>query len=169
MLKALHNLLKDDIIKIKTQEKSKMKETQLTTAEMEILILISSIREFESENPENELKCSVEEVIVSNELMEPDRYERVTDSLCHLGLIDDEDFLTDAGQSYIEQVKKDAENMKSDRNAVCVNNYSNVNFEKVAEWFKSIHWNEVITDTGKLLTGVNTLLSFVDTYIKAFN
>lgn len=146
-----------------------MKEIQLTTAEMEILILISSIREFESENPENELKCGVEEVIVSNELMEPDLYERVSDSLYHLGLIDDEDFLTDAGQSYIEQVKKDAENMKSDRNAVCVNNYSNVNFEKVAEWFKSIHWNEVLTDTGKLLAGVNTLLRFVDTYIKAFN
>ena len=32
-----------------------MKEIQLTTAEMKILILISSIKEFESENPENEL------------------------------------------------------------------------------------------------------------------
>lgn len=144
-----------------------MNEIQLTTAEMEILILISTIREFESENPENELKCGVDEVIVSNELMEPGTYKRVSDSLYHLGLIDDEDFLTDAGQSYIEQVKKDAENMKSDRNAVCVNNYSNVNFEKVAEWFKGIHWNEVLADTGKLLAGVNTLLNFVDTFIKA--
>ena len=91
-----------------------MKEIQLTTAEMEILILISSIKEFESENPENELKCGVGEVIVSNELMEPDLYERVSDSLYQLGLIDDEDSLTDAGQSYIEQVKKDAENMEND-------------------------------------------------------
>lgn len=146
-----------------------MNEIQLTTAEMEILILISTIREFESENPENELKCGVDEVIVSNELMEPGTYKRVSDSLYHLGLIDDEDFLTEAGQSYIEQVKKDAENMKSDRNAVCVNNYSNVNFEKVTEWFKGIHWNEVLANTGKLLAGVNTLLSFVDTYIKAFS
>lgn len=144
-----------------------MNEIQLTTAEMEILILISTIREFESENPENELKCGVDEVIVSNELMEPDEYQRVADSLYHLGMIDDKDFLTEAGQSYIEQVKKDAENMKSDRNAVCVNNYSNVNFEKVTEWFKGIHWNEVLANTGKLLAGVNTLLSFVDTYIKA--
>lgn len=146
-----------------------MNEIQLTTAEMEILILISTIREFESENPENELKCGVDEVIVSNELMEPDEYQRVADSLYHLGMIDDKDFLTEAGQSYIEQVKKDAENMKSDRNAVCVNNYSNVNFEKVTEWFKGIHWNEVLANTGKLLAGVNTLLSFVDTYIKAFS
>lgn len=146
-----------------------MNEIQLTTAEMEILILISTIREFESENPENELECDVGEVIVSNELMEPDEYQRVADSLYHLGMIDDKDFLTEAGQSYIEQVKKDAENMKSDRNAVCVNNYSNVNFEKVAEWFKSIHWDKVLADTGKILAGVNTLLSIVDTYIKAFS
>lgn len=144
-----------------------MEEIQLTTTEMEILILISTIREFESENPVNELKCGVDEVIVSNDLMEPDRYKRVADSLCHLGLIDDEDFLTEAGQSYIEQVKKDAENMERDRNAVCVNNYSKVNFEKVAEWFRSIHWSKVITDTGKLLAEVNTLLNLVDTYIKA--
>ena len=146
-----------------------MKEIQLTTAEMKILILISSIKEFESENPENELKCGVGEVIVSNELMEPELYERLSDSLYQLGLIDDEDSLTDAGQSYIEQVKKEAENMKNGRNAVCVNNYSNVNFEKVAEWFKSIHWDKVLADTGKILAGVNTLLSIVDTYIKAFS
>lgn len=59
--------------------------------------------------------------------------------------------------------------MKNGRNAVCVNNYSNVNFEKVAEWFKSIHWDKVLADTGKILAGVNTLLRFVDTYIKAFS
>ena len=57
-----------------------MKEIQLTTAEMKILILISSIKKFEIENPENELKCGVGEVIVSKEMMELDLYRRVTDS-----------------------------------------------------------------------------------------
>ncbi len=145
-----------------------MKKIQLTTAEIEILITISMIMEFESENSGNIPNGGIDEIIVSNNIMESDLYERVVNSLCHYGLIDEEDFLTESGQNYIKQLKKDADNIKKDKNAVCVNDYSKVIFKQVKEWLKEIPWNKGLDNTYKISTIVNTLVNVANTLIQAF-
>ena len=146
-----------------------MEKIQLTTAEMEILIAIAMIMEFENENFGNIPQGGVGEVIISNNLMEPDIYERVADSLYHLGLTNDEDFLTEAGRNYIEQFKKDAENIEKGRNVVCVNDYSNVNFERIKVWLNEIPWDKVFDNAQKILTAVNALVNVVNTVNQAFH
>lgn len=146
-----------------------MEKIQLTTAEMEILIAIAMIMEFENENSGNIPQGGVGEVIISNNLMEPDIYERVANSLYHLGLINDEDFLTEAGQNYIEQLKKDAENIEKDKNAVCGNNYSNVNFQMVYEWLEKFLSSDKIDNVCKIIAAVNALLSIVNTIKQAYH
>lgn len=146
-----------------------MEKVQLTTAEMEILITIDMIMEFDKANQGNIPYGGVGEIIVSNGLMESDIYGRVTDSLYLLGLINDEDFLTEAGQNYIKQLIDDANNLEKDKNAVCKNDYSNVKFEKVNEWLKEIPWDKIFDNTYKILASVNTLLNIINTCNQAFH
>lgn len=89
------------------------------------------IMRFEEDNPGNIPDGGIDEIIVSNNVMESDIYERVADSLYHYGLINDEDFLTEAGQNYIKQLIDDANNLEKDKNAVYKNDYSKAKLNDV--------------------------------------
>lgn len=146
-----------------------MEKIQLTTAEMEILIVIAMIMRFEEDNPGNIPDGGIDEIIVSNNVMESDIYERVADSLYHYGLINDEDFLTETGQNYIKQLIDDANNLEKDKNAVCKNDYSNVNFAKVREWLNRIDWARMFDNAYKISTVINAVVSLINACIQAFH
>ncbi len=139
-----------------------MGKIQLTTAEMEILSIIATVMEYNEKNPGNIPTGGIDEIIVSNGLMESEVYERGADSLFHYGLIDSEDFLTEAGKNYINQFANDAEKLKKDKNAVCENDYSKVDFAKVKEWIKKIPWDQLIDNGCRILTAGNTVLNMIN-------
>ena len=139
-----------------------MGKIQLTTAEMEILSIIATVMEYNEKNPGNIPTGGIDEIIVSNGLMESEVYERGADSLFHYGLIDSEDFLTEAGNNYINQFANDAVKLKKDKNAVCENDYSKVDFAKVKEWIKKIPWDQLIDNGCRILTAGNTVLNMIN-------
>lgn len=60
--------------------------SQLTPEELEILILIKTIEDFEEENPGNLPPDGIREVIVSSDIKTPEEFDKITDVLYENGL-----------------------------------------------------------------------------------
>lgn len=124
-----------------------MEKIQLTTNEVDLLITIMAIMEFEDENPGNIPYGGVGEIIVSSNIMESDTFQEMSESLYDYGLLNDEDFLTEAGQSYLNQLEEDLKRLKEDKDAECINDYSKIDFVKVKDYIKEklekVDWNKV--------------------------
>lgn len=124
------------------------------------------IMEFEEENSGNIPNGGIDEIIVSSNVMESDKYEGVANKLYHYGLINDEDFLTEAGRNYIKQLIDDANNLEKDKNAVCKNDYSKAKLNDVKKKIKEIMSKfdaDIALDCGnKILLAINTILSIIN-------
>lgn len=124
-----------------------MEKVQLTTEEIDLLLTIGVIMEFDGENPNNIPNSGVNEIIVSNNIMEYEKFEEVEESLYEYGLLDDKDFLTEKGKAYLDQLEKDLKCLTRDKDAKCVNDYAKIVFKEVKDFIKrtngKIDWNMV--------------------------
>lgn len=143
-----------------------MEKIQLTTDEIELLITISAIIEYSEENFEGELTPSIGEVIVSSNIMDENEYQRVSNNLHEYGLLNSEDYLTDAGQNYINQLKEDGNSEEKDNNTELKNDYSMIDFVKIKEWLK-----EAVSkiDIEKAIDAIYKVSAIIDTIAKIAN
>ena len=81
-------------------------EMKLTERELELLLLIKSIWEFEATNPDNIPQSGIGEIVVSSLIYEPDEYDKCIEKLDELGFVDEEDKITTAGNDYIAEFKR---------------------------------------------------------------
>ena len=136
-----------------------MEKIQLTTDEIDLLLTIGAIMEFDEENPSNIPKSGVNEIIVSNNIMEYEEFEEVEDSLYEYGLLDDKDFLTEKGKAYLDQLEKDLKGLQKDKDAKCGNDYTKTVFEKVKDFIRKtndkIDW--------EMVSGVCSIVSLIVT------
>ena len=86
--------------------------SQLTPEELEILILIKTIEDFEEENPGNLPPGGIGEVIVSSDIKTPEEFDKITDVLYENGLTDEDNATTSKGKEYIEKLTKEMESGK---------------------------------------------------------
>ncbi len=124
---------------------------QLTTDEMDILLTIYAIMEFDRENPDNIPSGGIGEIIISNNVKDEKIFNICTDSLSAYGLLDDEYMLTQAGIDYVRQVKEDIENRQKDSRAECKNDYSRIDLAKLKERLQATMDR---IDKGKVLKGI---------------
>lgn len=143
-----------------------MEKIQLTTDEIELLITISAIIEYSEENFEGELAPSIGEVIVSSNIMDEDEYKELANRLSEYGLLDDKDYLTDAGQNYINQLKEDGNSEEKGNNTELKNDYSMIDFVKIKEWLK-----EAVSkiDIEKAIDAIYKVSAIIDTIAKIAN
>lgn len=143
-----------------------MEKIQLTTDEIELLITISAIIGYSEENFEGKLDTGIDEIIVSNNIMDEDKYQEVSNNLREYGLLDDEDYLTDAGQNYINQLKEDGNSEEKDNNTELKNDYSMIDFVKIKEWLK-----EAVSkiDIEKAIDAIYKVSAIIDTIAKIAN
>lgn len=140
-------MLKGDIMNKNRREDKEVERIQLTADEIEVLMTIGAIMEFEKENPGNIPQGGVGEVIVSSDIMEAEIFNETAQNLCEFGLLDDEYLLTDNGRTYLEQMEHDLQLLKENKEADCGNDYTKVSFGEVKNYIKTswdkINWNEV--------------------------
>lgn len=134
--------------------------------EIELLITISAIIEYSEENFEGELTPSIGEVIVSSNIMDENEYQRVSNNLHEYGLLNSEDYLTDAGQNYINQLKEDGNSEEKGKNTELKNDYSMIDFVKIKEWLK-----EAVSkiDIEKAIDAIYKVSAIIDTIAKIAN
>lgn len=143
-----------------------MEKIQLTTDEIELLITISAIIEYSEENFEGELDTGIGEIIVSNNIMDDDEYQRVSNNLRKYGLLNSEDYLTVAGQNYINQLKEDGNSKEKGNHTELKNDYSMIDFVKIKEWLK-----EAVSkiDIEKAIDAIYKVSAIIDTIAKIAN
>lgn len=88
----------------------------LTARELELLLLIKSIWEFEAENPGNIPRGGIKEIVVSSLIYESDEYEECLQKLEQLGFVDKKDKVTTAGNDYIEEFKSSIDETLTEKN-----------------------------------------------------
>lgn len=128
MLKALKTLLKEDIINQKHLEAmGDMGTSQaLTTEQIELLILIECIEDFDKENPGNVPLGGIKEILDTNSLMEPEDFDRIAKVLEYYGYLENGDELTIDGRQYISLFKEYLEE-KSNEPMIVHNSFSLIN------------------------------------------
>lgn len=81
----------------------------LTERELELLLLIKSICEFDAENPGNIPEGGIGEIAVSNGIYEPDEYKECLQELKQLKLVDGDEKITEAGNDCLIEYYTEAE------------------------------------------------------------
>lgn len=76
-------------------------DIKLTERELDLLVLIKSIWDFEEKNPGNIPDGGIGEIAVSNGIYEPDEYKECLQKLRQLKLVDDDEKITEAGTNYL--------------------------------------------------------------------
>lgn len=99
---------------------------QLTTEQLELLILLNEINEFK-ENLDEELETGVHEIIVSSQVMEAEKLDEIADVLEHYGYINDEYEPTIDGVQYLRLFKEHLEVQENKPTIVINNQFSLVN------------------------------------------
>lgn len=102
----------------------------LTTEQVELLILIDSIEEFESKNPGNIPPGGIKEILDSSNVMEPEKFSQLANVLEHYGYLHNGDKLTIDGKQYIE-LYKEYLSQKAETPSVQHNSYSLINIGKL--------------------------------------
>lgn len=137
----------------------------LTERELELLLLIKSICEFDAENPGNIPEGGIGEIAVSNGIYEPDEYKECIQKLDQLGFVDEDDKVTTAGNNYIEGIKRLVDETLAGENKVSLS-------EELKHYFKKLH-DFIKTDWSKCPYVSNacivvTLISGITTIAKMF-
>lgn len=99
---------------------------QLTTEQLELLILLNEINVFK-ENLDEELETGVHEIIVSSQVMEAEKLDEIADVLEHYGYINDEYEPTIDGVQYLRLFKEHLEVQENKPTIVINNQFSLVN------------------------------------------
>lgn len=140
-------------------------DMKLTERELELLLLIKSICEFDAENPDNIPEGGIGEVVVSNGIYEPDEYKECIQKLDQLGFVDEEDKITTAGNDYIAEFKRLVDETLAGENKVSLS-------EELKYYFKKLH-DFIETDWSKCPYVSNaciavTIISGIATIVQMF-
>lgn len=93
-------------------------EMKLTERELELLLLIKSIWEFDAENPGNIPEGGIGEIAVSNGIYEPDEYKECLQELRRLKLVDGDEKITEAGTNYLITLYAEVEKFCKEKNNI---------------------------------------------------
>lgn len=133
----------------------------LTTEELHLLLTINAITEFNKEQPGNIPAGGIGEVIVSNAIMESEDFDKLSDKLLELELIDKDCFISALGCEYLSNFAEDLERKEKDKDATCKTNFSNIDFkslaEKLSETAKKINWSKAFDIVYKGVSIIATL------------
>ena len=86
-------------------------DIKLTERELDLLVLIKSIWDFEEKNPGNIPDGGIGEIAVSNGIYEPDEYKECLQELKQLKLVDGDEKITEAGNDCLIEYYTEAEKM----------------------------------------------------------
>lgn len=86
---------------------------QLTTEQLELLILLNEINVFK-EKLDEELETGVHEIIVSSHVMKAEKFDEIADVLEHYGYINDEYEPTEEGIQCLRLYKEYLENQEKE-------------------------------------------------------
>lgn len=103
----------------------------LTTEQISLLLMIKAIDDFGKENPDNIPPGGVMEVLVSNDLIQPEDYDRITTVLKHYGYLHNGDELTTDGRQYVELFAEYLQE-KAQNPQMVYNSYSLISIEKLS-------------------------------------
>lgn len=105
---------------------------QLTTEQLEILILLNEINIFKEEISD-ELTTDIQEIIVSSNIMSAEEFDEVTEVLAHYGYIDNVDNYepTIDGVQYLRLFKEHLEVQEKHPVAIINNQFSLINTLKI--------------------------------------
>ena len=98
----------------------------LTTEQIELLILIECIEEFDKENPGNIPNGGIREILVENSIMELEDFDRITEVLEYYGYLKNGDELSIDGRQYINLFKEYLKE-KSNEPMIVHSSYSLIN------------------------------------------
>ena len=98
----------------------------LTTEQVELLILIECIEDFDKKNPGNVPPGGIKEILDTNSIMEPDDFDRIAKVLEYYGYLENGDELSIDGKQYINLFKEYLEE-KSNEPMIVHNSYSLIN------------------------------------------
>lgn len=137
----------------------------LTERELELLLLIKSICEFDAENPGNIPEGGIGEIAVSNGIYEPDEYKECIQKLDQLGFVDEDDKVTTAGNNYIEEIKRLVDETLAGENKVSPSEELKHYFKKLNDFIKT-DWSKCPYVSNACI--VITLISGIATIAKMF-
>lgn len=152
---ALQTLLKGDIIYPVNHKKNywwRIKEmgTQqiaLTTEELNLLLMIFAITEFDKEQPGNIPEGGVGEVLVSSSIIEPEDFDELSDNLLEYGFINEDCLITALGIKYLDNFAEDLKQIEKNPKAECINDYVKVDFKNlyknIKETVSKVNWGKV--------------------------
>lgn len=109
----------------------------LTARELELLILIKSIWDYEAENPGNIPAGGIGEIAVSNLIYKPDEYEECLQKLNQFGFVDKKDKVTTAGNEYIEEFKSSLDEALAEENGDTLPKEKKNYFQELDQFLKS--------------------------------
>lgn len=102
----------------------------LTTEQVELLILINDIEDFDREHPGNIPTGGIKEILDSSNVMEPEKFSQLANVLEHYGYLHNGDELTIDGKQYIELFKEYLK-QKAEKPNVEHISYSLINIENL--------------------------------------
>lgn len=105
---------------------------QLTTEQLEILILLNEISIFKEEMSE-QLTTDIQEIVVSNDIMSAEEFDEVTEVLAHYGYIDNVDNYepTIDGVQYLRLFKEHLEVQEKHPADIINNQFSLINTSEI--------------------------------------
>lgn len=102
----------------------------LTTEQLELLVIIDEIQEYDKEHPNSIPAGGIKEVLDSSSIMDSDNFNRIAHVLEYYGYIHNGDELTVDGKQYIDLFKEYLE-QKSQDITIQHMSFSLINFEKL--------------------------------------
>lgn len=126
-------------------------QQQLTTEQVELLILIKEIEDFNKEQSGNIPEGGVGEIIVSNGVMTADEFDNITDILENYGYLQNDYELTTDGRQYIKIFQEYLQKKAKTTNVEHIS-FSLINIEKLELAIAKI---DILNNLGKWLELLN--------------
>lgn len=105
-------------------------QQQLTTEQVELLIMINEIEEFDSLHPGNIPDGGIKEILESSNIMSSEKFSQLANVLTYYGYLHNGNELTIDGKQYIELFKEYLRQKSEDLNIIH-STYSLLNIEKL--------------------------------------
>lgn len=143
----------------------------LTERELELLLLIKSICEFDAENPGNIPEGGIGEIAVSNGIYEPDEYKECLQELKQLKLVDGDEKITEAGNDCLIEYYTEAEKICKEKG---IENPFAEQLQQLREFSEQPHkekitLEQVVSNVCKMVAILHGLLKSVEILGKLFS
>ena len=145
-------------------------DIKLTERELELLLLIKSICEFDAENPGNIPEGGIGEIAVSNGIYEPDEYKECLQELRRLKLVDGDEKITEAGNDCLIEYYTEAEKICKEKG---IENPFAEQLQQLREFSEQPHkekidLKQVVINICKIVITIGTLVDSMESLKKLF-